>query len=128
MLGLALLLIMSSVLSSSRPALHRLAHAAGPGLQGCGRAWRDQYASLHGRVLAGRSPTKHVVALAVDAGLADRLTGTISVFFYALLSGRAFQVVTYPGVVGLEEAFEPASVDWRRPEVDARVIENIKCV
>jgi hypothetical protein len=41
--------------------------------------------------LPGRAPSRYAVA-GCFSGLADDLVGGISVFFYALLTGRAFQV------------------------------------
>ena len=35
-------------------------------------------------------------------GLADRLLGTVSAFYYALLTGRALQLQTYGAVASLE--------------------------
>lgn len=107
-----------------RPGRHTITPSP-PG-SACGHAWQSDYAALHARILAGHTPAKYAVALGADVGLADRLVGTFSVFFYALLSGRAFQIATYPGVVSLREAFEPAHVDWDRPDMDDDVVGNIK--
>ena len=92
----------------------------------CGHFWRSSYTRHHQSILAGLEPAKYAVSLGADVGLADRLVGTFSVFYFALLSGRAFQIATYPGVVDLREALEPAFINWSRAEVDERVIQNIK--
>ena len=92
----------------------------------CGHFWYSSYTKHHQNILAGVEPAKYAVSLGVEAGLVDRLVGTFSIFFFALLSGRAFQIATYPGVVDFQEALEPALIDWSRAEVDERVIQNIK--
>ena len=92
----------------------------------CGHFWHSSYTKHHRNILAGVGPAKYAVSLGVEAGLADRLVGTFSIFFFALLSGRAFQIAAYPGVVDFQEALEPAHIDWSRAEVDERVIQNIK--
>jgi hypothetical protein len=58
--------------------------------QSCGN-WQADYAALHAGVLSGRRPWRTVVALG-DSGLADNLVGAVTVFYFALLTGRAFQV------------------------------------
>jgi hypothetical protein len=92
----------------------------------CGRHWQVEYGVRHANVLAGNVAPMYAVSLGVDQGLADRMFGTFSVFYYALLTGRAFQIATYPGVVSLREAFEPAQINWHRPDMDDDIIGNIK--
>lgn len=94
----------------------------------CG-AFLDKYVAVHRTIASRREAPKRAVSLGAEVGLADRLVGTLSVFFYAMLSGRVFQIATYKGLVGLHEAFLPASdIDWRREGVDDHVIQNIKSV
>lgn len=92
----------------------------------CGYDWQRQYAALHSSILSGRAPPRFVVSLGADVGLADRLAGTFSLFYYALMSGRAFQIASYPGAVSFREALEPVNVDWHRPDLDESIIKNIK--
>jgi hypothetical protein len=85
----------------------------------CGLDWHHQYATLHQDILVGRKAPKLAIALGADTGIADKLAGIFSVFYYALLSGRAFQIANLPGVVGLQEAFKPASIDWVQSDTDS---------
>jgi hypothetical protein len=56
----------------------------------CG-TWQGEYVALHRAILEGRAPQRFAVAFTAS-GLSDALVGTVSVFYYALLTGRAFQV------------------------------------
>lgn len=52
------------------------------------------------QILDGTLPPRYAVAVASPSGIADRIVGTITVFYYALLTGRAFTLTT--GMVGLQ--------------------------
>lgn len=91
----------------------------------CGLHWHHQYATLHQDILAGRKAPKLAIALGADTGLAGKLAGIFSVFYYALLSGRAFQIANLPGVVGLQEAFEPAFIDWVQSDTDSAATQQM---
>lgn len=57
-------------------------------------AWRQSYAPLHARVLHGAAPSRYAVAVLPEAGTADRLTGFLTLFYYALFtSGTSGGVV-----------------------------------
>jgi hypothetical protein len=56
----------------------------------CGN-WQADYARLHADILAGRAPQRYAVAHG-DRGLADSMKGAVSVFYYAVLTKRAFLV------------------------------------
>lgn len=45
------------------------------------------------RILAGEEPPRYAVSVASPSGVADRMVGVTSVFHFALLTGRAFQLV-----------------------------------
>lgn len=57
----------------------------------CG-SWQDDYIQLHKDILSGRKPPRYAISVPAPAGLSDRLVGAVSVFYYALLTDRAFQI------------------------------------
>lgn len=57
----------------------------------CG-SWQDGYIELHKDILSGRKPPRYAISVPAPAGLSDRLVGAVSVFYYALLTNRAFQI------------------------------------
>ena len=95
----------------------------------CGHGWQDLYAQLHHAMLSRESShaPRYAVSLAVETGLADRIIGALSIFYYSLLSGRAFQMATYDDVLGLDAVFDPGRVDWRlRDALDPVLVRNLK--
>jgi hypothetical protein len=78
---------------------------------------------LHQGILSGASPQRYLVSVAVEAGLADRLTGIISEFYFALLTGRAFQITNAGQKLPLfEAAFDAPYVNWTRHLEDPEVL------
>ena len=57
----------------------------------CG-SWQDGYVELHKDILSGKKPPRYAISVPAPAGLSDRLVGAVSVFYYALLTNRAFQI------------------------------------
>jgi hypothetical protein len=57
----------------------------------CG-SWQDGYIELHKDILSGKKPPRYAISVPDPAGLSDRLVGAVSVFYYALLTNRAFQI------------------------------------
>ena len=98
----------------------KVRHHCGPG------TWQRQYNALHEAVLSGTFPTRYALSVAVEAGLADRITGTISIFYYALLSKRALQLTTYDSLPAFEAIFHPAGINWTANDVDPAIIEPLK--
>ncbi|PNH12341.1 hypothetical protein TSOC_000751 [Tetrabaena socialis] len=66
---------------------------------------------------AVQGPARYAVFMSVASGLADRLTNSLSVFLYALLTDRAFEHVWY-GKHQLWESYSSPWVDWRAPPRD----------
>jgi len=97
------------------------------GISKCGN-WQRQYANFHRRSLQGELPPRFAVALVVEAGLADRLVGTIPTFFYALLFKRAFQISGFDPIPGLEPAFDPSAspINWLRPPMEDELIRDMR--
>ncbi|BDA45840.1 hypothetical protein COCOBI_07-6270 [Coccomyxa sp. Obi] len=80
----------------------------------CGQGWQEQYARLHGAILQSEpSKQRFAVVELYRNGLGDRLTSAVAIFYYALLSGRAFRI-DWRGVQGvpLTSALDKPNVDW----------------
>eukprot|EP00271_Cylindrocystis_brebissonii_P003049 TRINITY_DN13798_c0_g1_i1.p1 TRINITY_DN13798_c0_g1~~TRINITY_DN13798_c0_g1_i1.p1 ORF type:complete len:554 (-),score=49.59 TRINITY_DN13798_c0_g1_i1:115-1776(-) len=83
-----------------------------PEFPGCGY-WQRDYIALHAAILAGQSAPRFAVSVAVEKGLADRLLGVITQFYYALLTRRAFQIT--PGSQApFEVAWDSPYINWTR--------------
>ena len=90
--------------------------------QRCGD-WQEEYMELHRQILAGERPPRYLVAVLSQSGLADQLVGVMSLFFWALLTGRAFQItVGEQPIPPLEAAFDAPYVNWTRPAGDPLVL------
>ena len=92
---------------------------------GCG-SWQEAYIERHRAILNGTLPPRYLVSVSVEAGLADRLTGTITEFMFALLTGRAFQIITYGTLPRFEAAFLAPHINWSRPCDNDTLIANLK--
>jgi hypothetical protein len=57
--------------------------------QECGR-WQKDYTELHRQILAGEKPPRYAMVYCTR-GMADCLKGAITIFYFALYTGRAFQ-------------------------------------
>lgn len=80
----------------------------------CGN-WQDEYTELHNSILNGTSPPRYAVSLWVEkTGLADKLTGIITEFYFALLTRRAFQI-THGNQPPFEAAYDAPFINWTRP-------------
>ena len=111
----------------------------------CG-TWQDAYTELHRDVLAGKRPPRYAVAVAVEAGkdlkiqaflqantrcildgsflaagLTDNIVGIVTAFFYAVLSNRAFQLLTHSDLPDFKDAYDYPHIDLtRQPDQDAQ--------
>ncbi len=85
--------------------------------------WQEDYMKLHREILAGERPPRYLVAVVSQSGLADQIVGIMTLFFWALLTGRAFQItVGEQPVPPLEAAFDAPYVNWTRPAGDPLVL------
>ena len=71
-------------------------HASQPGEYAMCGTWQDSYSKLHRSLLSGKKPSRYAISIPAPAGLSDRLLGTVTVFLYALLTDRAFQIAGNP--------------------------------
>lgn len=85
--------------------------------------WQEEYMKLHREILSGRRPPRYLIAVLPETGLADQLFGIISLFFWALLTGRAFQITAgYQQISPLETAFDAPFINWTRSAGDPKVL------
>jgi Xyloglucan fucosyltransferase len=120
---LLLLLVISLINGSAKEFCSAASHGVQrpAAFQGCGN-WQEDYMRLHQQMLAGERPPRYLVSIAVEAGLADRVIGIISEFYFALLTGRAFQISSaHQKLPTFEAAFDAPHVNWTRP-IDAEVL------
>lgn len=74
-----------------------------------------QYTKFHADVLNHKEPKRYLVSVAVEAGLADRLSGIITQFWWAVFNKRAFQISTYDRLPRFESAYDYRFINWTRP-------------
>jgi hypothetical protein len=84
----------------------------------CGN-WMANYSKLHADILAGKAPQRFAIMMSNQSGLADRLSSTITVFLYAVLTGRAFQY-HWIGKHDLWKALKSDYIDWRYTAPEAK--------
>ncbi|KAG2483130.1 hypothetical protein HYH03_017976 [Edaphochlamys debaryana] len=68
------------------------------------------YTELHANVLSGKAPQKFLVHVSPSFGLADRLTGLVAAFYYALLTQRALLIAPHP--LPYELIYDQPSFNW----------------
>ncbi|TFJ81195.1 hypothetical protein NSK_007463 [Nannochloropsis salina CCMP1776] len=79
--------------------------------------------ALHRQILAAERPPRYLIAVLPHYGLADQLVGIITLFYWAFLTGRAFQISTGgQPLPPLEAAFDAPFVNWTRPAGDPPVL------
>ena len=89
---------------------------------GCGH-WQENYMELHRKILAGDLPPRYLVSIPVQDGLADRVTGIISEFYFALLTGRAFQITNArQKMPSFQSAFDAPYINWTRHLDDPEIL------
>ena len=75
-----------------RTALAHERHAAGREEASICGSWQESYSKLHRSIVSGELPGRYAISVPAPAGLSDRLVGLVTVFLYALLTDRAFQI------------------------------------
>ena len=80
-------------------------------LQYCGD-WQQQYRAHHAAIIASQMPPRYAVAVH-HAGLADSLIKAVWVFYYALLTNRAFLLGFPPSQEAkFEWAYDAPNINW----------------
>jgi hypothetical protein len=78
----------------------------------------QQYAALHHGIQTGSKEPRYLVSVTAGTGMADKLVGTMTALWHAVLTDRAMSVVTYPGDPGLSDVCETGLFDWtQKPAV-----------
>lgn len=96
------------------PDLNRFQHEYFPQAMTCG-SWQDTYARLHNEIRNGKKPPRYFVSVAVEAGIADRLSGMITQLYLAILSSRVFTAITYGDLPAFESACSSPYINWTDP-------------
>jgi hypothetical protein len=94
----------------------------------CSTRWMQEYGQLHADILGGVREPRHFVSVAVEAGLADRLTGMMTQFWHAVLTRRAFSAVTYSDVPSFAAVCDAPFFDWATvgPDVPEAALEPLR--
>lgn len=90
------------------------------------KTWQQAYINMHRRILNGSEPQRYLVMVTVEAGFSDRMIGVLTGFMFALLTNRAFQIITYGSLPRFEAAFTAPNIDWSRPKDPDYLINNLK--
>lgn len=84
----------------------------------CSGPWQMKYTQQHKQMLARPLPEQRLVVFdAVRSGFSDRMFSTITAFYFALLTGRAFKI-RWHGKWPLEVAYASQHVNWTLAESD----------
>lgn len=70
-----------------------------------GTGWLAAYTKLHADIRSGARPERLLIHVLPTTGLADRLTGSLTLFYISVLSGRAYLQTSVQGQLGLNAAF-----------------------
>ena len=90
----------------------------------CG-TWQSAYTKAHRQAGAHGGFVKSIVAVPHNSGIADRITGLVSVFLWGLAAGRKFQIGSLPGLHPLQSAFNSPHINWERPQDPDWMIEPL---
>ncbi len=77
-----------------------------------------EYAKFQDTVINGSGPKRELIAVPVEAGLADRMFGVISLFWLAFVSKHAFFIGQFHKLPPFEAAFDHVFINWTRPQPD----------
>jgi hypothetical protein len=83
----------------------------------CGQ-WQDEYTAFHRAELQKSEPRLAIYECRDEqncGGLADRVLGMVSTFFFALMTGRAF-LMYWDQPTSLESLFDAPSINWTTPQ------------
>ena len=84
--------------------------------QECGTEWQNNYSTFHRHMLENpSSPNAYFVAVALESGLADRITGIITQFLFSLITNRALVHVSYGYLPDWDVAFDTPHIHLKPP-------------
>ena len=94
----------------------------------CPVKWSEDYTRHHQAISDGTVAPKdrrYAISISSPSGIADRLAGCITVFYYALLTGRAFlEHTAMPGQIPFEAAYSSPHIDWRTTEHHSKLLPS----
>ena len=96
-----------------------------PSSRYCG-TWQQAYMERHRAILNGHLPPRYLVSVTVEAGFSDRAIGAMTGFMFALLTDRAYQLITYGTLPRFEAALHAHNINWSRPTDPDVLIDNLK--
>ncbi|GFR42881.1 hypothetical protein Agub_g3873 [Astrephomene gubernaculifera] len=102
------------ITTASTLAEHRKAFTAGT----C-RGLHDYYTDLHKRINNGEQAQRYLVFKSPPSGIADRLTGLVAAFYFALLTRRALLIPPYP--MPYETLYDQPFINWTTPPLNQSI-------
>ena len=111
-------------------ALINFAFSVAQTTEQCGVQWQEQYAKLHANIIHQQAAQRYVLSVALEAGLADRLTGLVGEFMYAMFTKRAFLHITVSGEPSWDMAYDYPNFNATSPinyeEINPVVIQVLQ--
>lgn len=92
----------------------------------CGSRWQSAYTVLHHDIVTGRAPLRSLVSVAVEKGIADRLSGLMSQFLLALVQRRAILHATYGRLPDWDDAFSFPHIASKAASLDDAILDPVK--
>lgn len=85
----------------------------------CGSTWQEEYMKLHDDILNNRRPPKYLVYFCGGkkygcGGYGNRLGAITSLFYLAVITGRAF-LIDWKSTVPIAEYLQPKNIQWNFP-------------
>jgi hypothetical protein len=82
------------------------------GGQVCDLPWARAYATLHSSIVRGVLPARYLGSLFPPTGLADRLLPAVTQLYWAIIAGRALQLIERDDMHYLSEALDATCIQW----------------
>lgn len=85
----------------------------------CGSEWQEDYAKLHDDILNNRKPPKYLIYSCGGkkygcGGYGNRLGAITSLFYLAVITGRAF-LIDWNSTVPITDYLQPKNIRWNYP-------------
>ena len=90
----------------------------------CG-SWQKQYSNLHDSIMKRSKPTRLLISVSVQEGLADNLTGMVTQFLFAFLTNRAFLRLSCRDTTRIEDIFRPAQFSWDKNKIPEKLFSAL---
>ena len=119
--GLVAIIIPLSLVKQIDP--HYFSKITLPSTADCGH-WQSNYVKFQEKMLKSSAP-RMVYSGPLMTGLADRLSGIVTQFYFALLSNRAFQIVDGYDVPSLFWAYDSRILQLQGPRLEQLIGNNM---